>query len=111
LSQPANNVVNQLSSQLVYNHHSQHGNNALPGATVANLGPTQQSATQGLTQGLTQSLPEPLLEANPKRFVILPINYGDIWKMYKEQEACFWTAEEIDLQQDVRDWEKLKTEE
>ena len=25
--------------------------------------------------------------------------------------ACFWTAEEIDLAQDLKDWNKLKTEE
>ena len=27
--------------------------------------------------------------------------------MYKEQMACFWTAEEIDLASDLRDWNKL----
>lgn len=27
--------------------------------------------------------------------------------MYKEQMACFWTAEEIDLAQDLKDWQKL----
>jgi len=31
--------------------------------------------------------------------------------MYKEQMACFWTAEEIDLAQDLKDWSKLKNEE
>ena len=43
-------------------------------------------------------LPEPLLEENPNRFVILPIKYDDIWRMYKQQMSQFWTAEEIDLQ-------------
>ena len=56
------------------------------------------------TQGM---LPEPLLEENPNRFVILPIKYNDIWKMYKDQMAAFWTSEEIDLATDVKDWEKL----
>jgi ribonucleotide reductase beta subunit family protein with ferritin-like domain len=42
-------------------------------------------------------MPEPLLEENPNRFVILPIMYKDIWKMYKDQMACFWTVDEIDL--------------
>jgi ribonucleotide reductase beta subunit family protein with ferritin-like domain len=42
-------------------------------------------------------MPEPLLEENPDRFVILPIKYNDIWKMYKDQVAAFWTTEEIDL--------------
>lgn len=31
--------------------------------------------------------------------------------MYKEQMACFWTAEEIDLAQDTKDWEKLTANE
>ena len=38
---------------------------------------------------------EPLLKENHRRFVILPIQYGDIWQMYKKAEASFWTAEEV----------------
>merc|ERR1712004_640911 len=51
---------------------------------------------------------EPLLKENPQRFVILPIKYDDIWKMYKKAMASFWTAEEIDLSMDLADWAKLK---
>lgn len=40
---------------------------------------------------------EPLLRENPRRFVIFPIQYPDIWQMYKKAEASFWTAEEVDL--------------
>jgi len=96
-------VVAQLSSQLVNQHYSQHGglNSQVPQNPVV----TQQSQTQ-LTQ-TQQPLYEPLLAENPNRFVILPIQYKDIWKMYKEQMACFWTAEKIDLAEDVRDWVKL----
>ena len=50
---------------------------------------------------------EPLLKENPNRFVLFPIQNDDIWKMYKQAEASFWTAEEIDLSQDLTDWEKL----
>ena len=50
---------------------------------------------------------EPLLRENPSRFVMFPIQYNDIWTMYKKHEASFWTAEELDLAQDMRDWEKL----
>lgn len=57
-------------------------------------------------------LPEPLLEKNPNRFVLFPIEHHDIWEMYKQQQACFWTAEEIDLAQDTKDWdEKLNDNE
>jgi len=54
---------------------------------------------------------EPLLKENPSRFVILPIQYDDIWRMYKKAEASFWTAEEVDLSKDLKDWEGLKSDE
>nr|AAA74020.1 ribonucleotide reductase small subunit [Urechis caupo] len=54
---------------------------------------------------------EPLLRDNPRRFVVFPIQYNDIWQMYKKAEASFWTAEEVDLSKDISDWEKLKSEE
>lgn len=58
------------------------------------------------------TLPEPLLEENSGRFVIFPIQHDDIWQFYKKTEASFWTAEEIDLHQDVTDWEtKLNDDE
>lgn len=47
---------------------------------------------------------EPILEQNDDRFVIFPIKHGDLWEWYKKCEACFWTAEEIDLHQDLTDW-------
>jgi len=50
---------------------------------------------------------EPLLEENRNRFVLFPIKQDDIWQMYKQSEASFWTAEEIDLTQDLKDWENL----
>ncbi len=50
---------------------------------------------------------EPLLEENKNRFVLFPIEHDDIWKMYKQAEASFWTAEEIDLSADMADWQKL----
>ncbi|XP_046397949.1 ribonucleoside-diphosphate reductase subunit M2 B isoform X2 [Ischnura elegans] len=54
---------------------------------------------------------EPLLRENPRRFVIFPIQYHDIWKMYKKAEASFWTVEEVDLSKDMSDWDSLKEEE
>ncbi len=47
---------------------------------------------------------EPILRDNPNRFVLFPIQHDDIWKFYKQSEACFWTASEIDLHQDLDDW-------
>jgi ribonucleoside-diphosphate reductase beta chain len=47
---------------------------------------------------------EPILQENKDRFVIFPIKHHDIWEWYKKMEASFWTAEEIDLHQDITDW-------
>lgn len=47
---------------------------------------------------------EPILQENKDRFVLFPIKHNDIWEMYKKAEASFWTAEEIDLSQDLNDW-------
>ena len=55
---------------------------------------------------------EPILAKNNDRFVLFPIVHDDIWKFYKKAEASFWTAEEIDLAQDLVDWsEKLNDDE
>ena len=54
---------------------------------------------------------EPLLDPNPNRFCAFPIQYQSIWEMYKKAEASFWTAEEIDLGSDQKDWDSLKESE
>lgn len=54
---------------------------------------------------------EPLLRDNPQRFVLFPLKYQQIWEMYKKHMASFWTAEEIDLSQDLKDWEGLSDDE
>jgi len=55
---------------------------------------------------------EPLLTENKDRFVLFPIKHAEIWEMYKKAEASFWTAEEIDLAQDLQDWDvKLNNDE
>ncbi|MFT7114685.1 MAG: ribonucleoside-diphosphate reductase beta chain [Candidatus Azotimanducaceae bacterium] len=55
---------------------------------------------------------EPILQENPNRFVLFPIKHDDIWDWYKKSEASFWTAEEIDLSQDLIDWDtKLNDDE
>ncbi len=57
------------------------------------------------------SVKEPLLDQSNDRFVLFPIKYEDIWEMYKKAMASFWTAEEIDLYQDLDDWKKLNDDE
>lgn len=60
---------------------------------------------------LRGEIDEPMLRDNPGRFVILPIQHDDIWVMYKKAESCFWTAEEVDLSQDIKEFEKLSQNE
>lgn len=55
---------------------------------------------------------EPILRENKDRFVLFPIKHKKIWDMYKQAEASFWTAEEIDLIPDLVHWEnKLNADE
>ena len=50
---------------------------------------------------------DPILQDNPDRFVIFPIKHHDIWQFYKKAEASFWTAEEIDLSDDLTQYNNL----
>lgn len=52
-----------------------------------------------------------ILVENPNRFVLFPIKHSRVWEMYKKAEASFWTAEEIDLSQDYKDWVKMTADE
>ena len=64
------------------------------------------------TNSTNMTQTEPILQENANRFVIFPIKHHDIWEWYKKMEASFWTAEEIDLSQDLNDWNnKLNNEE
>merc|ERR1712159_964200 len=58
-----------------------------------------------------QPLPEPLLDENDQRFTMFPIKYPAVWEMYKKAEASFWTAEEVDLSDDMKHWEGLTKDE
>lgn len=64
-----------------------------------------------IAEELGKHRPEPLLQENPHRFVLFPIQDNEIWAMYKKAEASFWTAEEIDLASDMPDWDKLSDNE
>jgi ribonucleotide reductase beta subunit family protein with ferritin-like domain len=69
-----------------------------------------EPATSPTAQELDRN--EPLLQVDVKRLLPLPITHPDIWKMYKQAEASFWTAEEIDMSKDPHDWEnKLNDDE
>ncbi|MCR9066943.1 MAG: ribonucleotide-diphosphate reductase subunit beta, partial [Cytophagales bacterium] len=60
-----------------------------------------------MSSEVNAQLEEPILKENSNRFVLFPIQHDDIWQFYKKAEASFWTAEEIDLGQDLKDWKGL----
>lgn len=62
-------------------------------------------------EDLRDLLEEPLLRRNLERFSIFPIEYPDVFELYKQALASFWTADEIDLRQDVADFKALSSDE
>jgi len=54
---------------------------------------------------------EPLLKPNPRRFVMFPIQYPSVWHAYKNAESKFWSAEEIELSDDMKSWDLLPPKE
>ena len=70
-----------------------------------------QEISEYKRQELNGTIQEMLLTENPQRFVLFPIQFKDIWDMYKKAEASFWTAEEVDLSQDMDDYTSLSDNE
>lgn len=62
-----------------------------------------------LTPFTLPEVPEPILTENPQRFVLFPIQYPSVFELYKKHLASFWTADEVDLSQDRKDWEGLSS--
>ena len=54
---------------------------------------------------------EPILTENLDKYTMFPIEYPDIWDMYKRQISLFWTVDEIDLSKDAKDWNSLTADE
>ena len=71
----------------------------------------QEAAMARATASRERDAAEPLLRDNPDRFCLFPIKHAKVWEMYKKAEASFWTAEEVDLTYDYRDWITLNDNE
>ena len=54
---------------------------------------------------------EILLNEENNRLTVYPIRYNNIWSSYKTQLAAFWTPEEIDFSNDLKDFNSLSTNE
>jgi ribonucleotide reductase beta subunit family protein with ferritin-like domain len=55
------------------------------------------------------SLEEPILTSTKK--AVFPVEYGDIYALYKKAVAAFWTSDEIMLSDDARAYETLSEDE
>jgi ribonucleoside-diphosphate reductase subunit M2 len=69
---------------------------------------TQQDASENDD---TQFI-EPICQQDDvgSRFSLFPIEHPDLWNMYKQHVASFWTADEIDLSADLSDWQNRLTQ-
>ncbi|URE13616.1 ribonucleoside-diphosphate reductase small chain [Musa troglodytarum] len=67
--------------------------------------PPAAAAQEVIAVGGDEDEMEPLLAENPDRFSMFPITYPSIWEFYKKAVASFWTAEEVDLSQDLSHWQ------
>jgi ribonucleoside-diphosphate reductase subunit M2 len=60
---------------------------------------------------MSTSAEEPILHESTDRYTMFPIQYNDIYEMYKRQVDCFWRPEEVDLSRDLNDWASLNDDE
>ncbi|KDP40092.1 hypothetical protein JCGZ_02090 [Jatropha curcas] len=70
-----------------------------------------RNGTETRTSRNDEEEEEPILKEQNQRFCMFPIRYKPLWEMYKKAEASFWTAEEVDLSQDVQQWDTLSDSE
>jgi len=54
---------------------------------------------------------EPILSESAGRYTLFPIQYDDMYQMYKRQVDSFWRPEEVDLSRDLNDWASLSDDE
>jgi len=63
------------------------------------------------TNEAAEAFVEPMCRPDMDRFLLFPIRQQAMWTKYKQHVASFWTAEEIDLSADTRDWNGLSDSE
>lgn len=71
---------------------------------------TKPSSTSAVPRKFPEEEDEDILRESSDRFVLFPIKYRDIWLAYKQAQASFWTAEELDLAKDLYDWNERMNE-
>lgn len=54
---------------------------------------------------------EPMLLPTLNRFTVFPIENENLWALYKKAQMSNWTAEEVDVSNDMEDWKSLSDNE
>lgn len=104
---------NQQQKQQQY-QHQQHRPSLAPTPSVLLVdvatekdGITTSSSWSRDTMAYPDGFIEPICRQDDDgaRFSLFPIEHPDLWSMYKQHVASFWTADEIDLSADLTDWQ------
>jgi ribonucleoside-diphosphate reductase beta chain len=72
---------------------------------------TSEPITQLPVDPVAEAKMDPLFVESPDRFVLFPIQYNDVWQLYKEQLSAIWVREEINLIDDEKDFDSLSKDE
>lgn len=72
---------------------------------------TERVLHEELEESEEEEEEEPILKEQSQKYCTFPIRYPQLWEMYKKAQASFWTAEEVDLSQDLQQWEALSESE
>lgn len=109
LSAPIDNMSLESSNPASEDAQTERPSSAASSCASTPSSPTSNSTISVFKQRELDGLlaEEPILAANANRFVLFPIQHPKVWEMYKKAEASFWTAEELDLAHDLKDWNKL----
>ena len=110
-SSTAQNTCLSVTSMHIFMCHIGRSSNSSALADGDNMVIEHNRNDDGIEIDLSREHIEPMLQESDDRFVLFPIEHADVWEMYKQHAASFWTAEEIDLAEDMKDWENLKPEE
>lgn len=80
-----------------------------PGSSPAHKSNKAQLEPSLLSLGSTSQ--EPMLQEDPSRFTMFPIRKQKIFDLYKKAVSVFWPVEDVDLSKDMKDWERLTSNE
>lgn len=64
-----------------------------------------------LTKAKKIDMTEPILQDSTRRFNLFPIKYPELFQRYKTLQSSFWVPEEVDLESDIEEFQKLDKKE